>query len=866
MTNHDAHIDPAYAVLRTGNTDRRSRCRERIGARRHHQMNPQNSPPPGEANAETAALVEALHENAQRLEELTAGEVDTVTDRRGRTLLLRRAQDHLRRNEAVKQSAILNSLPARIALLDAQGCVISANEAWQHFAGAHVHEGAQPAIGVNYLNICDSSGGEDATQAQQVAAGIRTVLDGGVKRFSLEYSCYTPTEQRWFILHITPLAGSHPHGAVVMHLDITAEKQAEDLLHISELRFRQMAESTRDVFFLIDAESNRTLYVSPAYEDTWGRTCESLYAEPDSWIEAMHPDDQASAYQKHGKGTLTESFEDHYRIVRPDGSIRWIEARGFPVRDDTGKTVRIAGVAKDITERKRADSALRESDSRLTAVFHGSPISIMVSRVADGKILEANDEALRLYGYTRDELIGRTVIELGIYCDPDRRSELLAQLAERGQVQRFEVDFRNRLGLVGKLELSGRVIELQGEQCLVAMLVDITERKRLEEMHLQAQKLESLGTLAGGIAHDFNNILAAIRGNADLAAQDLGPDHLAAESLREIRKACERASELVRRIMTFGRPREKQDEAVDLGAVVDEVRKLLRSTLPAGISLTTNFAKDTPHVLADAGQIHEVIVNLTTNAAYAIGPRAGSIEYRLEPVQIEEDFVPAIAGLNIGRYARLTVTDSGCGMEPAIQARIFDVFYTTKPIGEGTGLGLSMVHGTMRSHGGCVTLESSPGNGSSFALYFPAAAVQAPAQLGDVPAPPVRAAGRRVLYVDDEEALIYLANRVLTRIGHHVSSFTDPVEALASFRAHPQDFDIVVTDLSMPRMSGLEFSREVLAVRPDIPVLMTTGYIRDEDEEDARAVGVRELILKPSTMNDLGNTLDRLFREVAAGE
>jgi signal transduction histidine kinase len=253
------------------------------------------------------------------------------------------------------------------------------------------------------------------------------------------------------------------------------------------------------------------------------------------------------------------------------------------------------------------------------------------------------------------------------------------------------------------------------------MIVDVTERKRLKEVHLQAQKLESLGTLAGGIAHDFNNILAAIRGNADLAAEDVGPDHIAAESLEEIRKASARASELVRRIMAFGRPREVRQEVVDLGAVVGEVLKLLRSTLPAGISLRKNFADATPHVLADAGQIHETIVNLTTNAAYAIGPRAGSIEYRLEPVQVGSKLARSIPGMHDGRYARLTVSDSGCGMNAATLERIFDAFYTTKPVGQGTGLGLSMVHGTMRSHGGAVTVKSTPGKGSSFALYFPAA-------------------------------------------------------------------------------------------------------------------------------------------------
>lgn len=573
-------------------------------------MSPQNSSPAGDVNAEAAALIEALHEAAQRLEELTAGEVDTVADRHGRMMLLRRAQDHMRHSEAAKQAAILNALPAHIALLDRQGVIVSVNETWQRFAKASVIQAPQYGIGLNYLDICDRAEGEGegAAEAHQIAAGIRSVLNGELKHFSLEYPYHTPTEQCWFLLTVTPL--------------------------------------------------------------------------------------------------------------RPD-----------------------------------------------------------------------------------DHLTG-----------------------------------------------------------VLAMHVDITERKRLEELYLQAQKLESLGTLAGGIAHDFNNILAAIRGNADLAAADLGANHIASESLAEIRKACERASELVRRLMAFGRPKGIQHRAVDLGAVVSEVLKLLRSTLPAGISLTKNFAKDTPHVLADAGQVHEVIVNLTTNAAYAIGPRAGSIVYRLESVRVSEEFARSIPGLNAGDYARLTVTDSGSGIDADSLGRIFDAFYTTKPVGEGTGLGLSMVHGTMRSRDGAITVENTLGKGASFALYFPAAQERAQAEQAAAPVQYDHAAGQRVLYVDDEEALVFLASRVLSRQGHQISGFTDPEKALEAFRAHPQDFDLVVTDLSMPQMSGLDLARGVLAVRPDIPVLMTTGYIRAEDEGNARAAGIRELILKPTTMDELGHVLDRLFR------
>ena len=272
------------------------------------------------------------------------------------------------------------------------------------------------------------------------------------------------------------------------------------------------------------------------------------------------------------------------------------------------------------------------------------------------------------------------------------------------------------------------------------------------------------------------------------------------------------------------------------------------------------IAVDGSAVSTDAGQIHEAIVNLTTNAAHAIGPRAGSIEYRLEPAQAGEKFARSIPGLKPGHYARLTVSDSGCCMDAGTLERIFDAFYTTKPVGEGTGLGLSMVHGTMRSHGGAVTVESTPGKGSSFALYFPAAREKVGKEEAGAPAQSLPSPGQRVLYVDDEEALVFLAKRVLSRLGHSIVVFTDPREALEAFRAQPREFDIVVTDLSMPHMSGFDLAREVLALRPGMPVLVTTGYIRAEDEHAARAAGIRELILKPVTMHDLGRVLDAKFR------
>ena len=240
-------------------------------------------------------MIETLHQTEKRLHELTAGEVDAVTSRSGQTIMLRHAQDQLRRIEAAKQAAILDALPAHIALLDSRGAIVSVNEAWRRFGRTNALLGPGHEVGVNYLGICNSARGDDATPAHQAAAGIRSVLDGTAKHYSLEYPCHTPTQQRWFLMTVTPMDADHLQGVIVMHLDVTEKKLAEDSLHASESRFREMAENIRDAFFLIDADGKRFFYISPAYEEIWGRTRESLYADSESWIEAIHPDARASA-------------------------------------------------------------------------------------------------------------------------------------------------------------------------------------------------------------------------------------------------------------------------------------------------------------------------------------------------------------------------------------------------------------------------------------------------------------------------------------------------------------------------------------------------------------------------------------------
>jgi diguanylate cyclase (GGDEF)-like protein/PAS domain S-box-containing protein len=474
-------------------------------------MNPNQSPPPENASKEITALIDVLRETEQRLENLTGGEIDAVADRDGRIFLLRRAQDELRYNEAAKQVAILDALPANIALLDTQGSITSVNEAWQRFAAANTLTGPRRGIGVNYLEVCDRARGDDAREARSVASGIRAVLSGAEKRFSIEYSCHSPTEQRWYLLTVTPLTDDPPKGAVVMHLDVTGERRAAERLGVSEWRFRQMADNIRDVFFLRESDGNRMLYVSPAYEEIWGRSCDSLYTNPESWTDALHPDDRASTHEKNQQGLLAGKFEYECRIVRPDGSIRWIETRGFPVRDDVGKVVRIAGVAADITERKHAEEELRESERRFSDML-GSVELVAMMLDCEAQITYCNDYLLRLTGWQREEVLGREWFDLFIPAGHnDVKDMFSALLADLPSAAHPESEILTRSGERRLIRWNNSVLRSGAGDVIGTASIgeDITERKEAED---RIAFLNRVYAMLSGI----NTLIVRVRDRAEL--------------------------------------------------------------------------------------------------------------------------------------------------------------------------------------------------------------------------------------------------------------------------------------------------------------------------------------------------------------
>lgn len=383
-------------------------------------------------------------------------------------------------------------------------------------------------------------------------------------------------------------------------------------------------------------------------------------------------------------------------------------------------------------------------------------------------------------------------------------------------------------------------------------------RERLEAQLCQTQKLEAIGTLAGGIAHDFNNMLSAILGFAELAIDDIPEESPVQHYLQHILTAGRRARDLVQQILTFCRQHNPKRHPVQLHLLVQEALKMLRASLPATITIESHIEKTSSMIIADPTQMHQVLVNLCTNAEYAMRETGGTLDISLATVEVDALFATAHQPLQPGRHLRLTVRDTGHGMSPEVLEHIFEPFFTTKNVGEGTGLGLAMVHSIVRNHGGAITVESTLGQGTTFEIYLPCSKDAVGAAARPVEAVPTGHC-ERILFVDDEVALTHLGQAMLDRLGYRAVVYTSALEALALFRAAPHEFDLVITDQTMPQMTGETFAYELRRIRPDIPVILCTGFSHTMTAEKARALGIDALLMKPLVSSDLGQAIQRVL-------
>ncbi len=514
-----------------------------------------------------------------------------------------------------------------------------------------------------------------------------------------------------------------------------------------------------------------------------------------------------------------------------------------------------------VVERARARRAVEESEELHRSLLEGARLgAYRTDGRPEGHMVWANEALLALYGYdSLDELV--SVPASSLYAAAEQRDALLEELRRTGEIRGREVRLRRRDGAVIHAAISavahfgpnGELLWTDG------VVEDITERLRAaeEQRSLQTQlertqRLESLGVLASGIAHDFNNILAAMLGFTEMTADSLPEGSPERTNLDHVMAAGARASDLVSQILAFARQGEQQSRPLNLKTILGEVAQFLRSSLPTTIRISRDIAANTGLVIADPTSIHQIVMNLCTNARQAM-PDGGELGIRLDEVTVDESLAPPLRGLPPGRYARIAISDSGCGMDRETIERIFEPFFTTKPPGEGTGLGLATVHGIVQRHGGAVTVDSEPGVGTTFHVYLPCVpGVEVP----EVPAAePPPTGTERILLVDDDRSVLLLAREMLRSLGYSVRAVESSTEALELIGGDPGLCDILVTDQTMPGMLGTQLAERARRIRPDLPVLLMTGFSGQVDPAAAAAAGVTTVLLKPYNLRQLAEAV-----------
>ena len=638
------------------------------------------------------------------------------------------------------------------------------------------------------------------------------------------------------------------HEYRVIQKQRQAEQSARDTLE----KYLAVLEASPNPMVVYD-QTGQASYVNPAFTRVFGWEAEEVinrkidYVPPESQAETSKA---IAGVYTNKEGRIT--FES--RRYTKDGDLLEVSISAAVYRDTTGVPVGMVVSLTDISTVKRAGEKLRESEEMFRALAEDSPDGIMRFDQS-GRYLYVNPAIEKQIGLSRRQLIGRTHRELDL---PEELAMLfettIRAVFELKTPQRAEFQLPSGMWidwlLFPEFDDQGRV------KAVITSSRDIGERKKAEderrglEAHLrQAQKLEAIGTLAGGIAHDFNNILGAITGNTELTLLNLPKDTPVRSNLKQVLGACERAKNLTRQILAFSRVTEADHRPVQVKLIAQEVLKLMRASLPSTIDIQARLPSDS-YVLGDPTEVHQMLMNLCTNAGQAMADGGGTLGMTLEEIRLDSGIGPDGTPLGPGLYLAITVSDTGNGIDKAIQDRIFDPFFTTKPAHEGTGLGLAVVHGMVSKMGGAITLSSQPGQGAVFQIQLPitkiGTTIDQPSNR-EVP----KGKGEHVLLVDDEEALVDTGTRLLQGLGYRVTGTTAPLEALDIFKADPSGFDLAITDQTMPKLTGDVLAGELMKIRPDIPVIVCTGYSRTLTKEMAEKLGIKALAMKPLNRKSL---------------
>lgn len=678
--------------------------------------------------------------------------------------------------------------------------------------------------------------------------------------------------REWVDILMSPLMDEQGNVTHVIQAirDVSDQIEVEKALLESEFRYLSLFQSSQEAIFLL--KNDVVTDCNPATEHLFKCDLDEIIGNS---VFQFCPDVQPDGTPSKTKGTefvrLTvngapQRFEWTFQIK--DGKMLDVEISLSQIH--IGGESHLLTMVWDIGDLKKAQEILKQERKRLANILDGSPVPSFVIDM-DHRVVHWNRSCEFITGVSREYVLDKplNISALGWGEKMLALAELILRMSDEEILEKYK-HIRKNDTYSEAFEVTGNVL-MNGEERIMAILAtrlrnskgrligaiqcaqDITEKEQLYKQLLQSQKMEAIGTLAGGIAHDFNNMLFPIIGYSEMALTKIPEDNPAARYLAQVYKAANRAKDLVQQILTFSRKTDQERKPLRIKPVVKEALKLLRASIPSSVEMVQDVDNDDT-VLADPVQIHQLIMNLCTNAYHAMGPRGGKLGVALKRESVDSSDIPTTEDLKGGEYLRLTISDTGAGMNQEILKRVFEPFFTTKGPGEGTGMGLAVVHGILKNHGGFITASSEIDKGSDFHVYFPIHERETTVE--EIPAiANVPRGNEHVLLVDDEEQITLLIREILENLGYKVTGYRNSIEALEVFRNDPQAFDIVITDQTMPNMQGIELAGEFLKIRQDIPIILCTGYKETGTREIALKAGIRDVFTKPVSRSALAGII-----------
>ena len=638
--------------------------------------------------------------------------------------------------------------------------------------------------------------------------------------------------------------------------------ESDAALRESEAKYRTILDNIEDGYFEVDLKGNFTFF-----NNALGRLIGYSPAAMAGMNNREYMDEENAKKvlqtfnQVYETGEATKGFD--WEIIKVDGSKSHVDASVSLMTDPEGNRIGFRGIGRDVTKHKQSEMALRESEAKYRQLVNHAPAGIYEVDFIEGKFVSVNDVICEYTGYTRQELLSMSALDI---LTEDSQKKFLDRLDKilKGQKVPSSVEFKIRAKTGHEFWVlinSSMIYAADGRPTGATVVVHDTteqnqaeeEKKNLEYQLQQAQKMEAIGTLAGGIAHDFNNILSVIIGYTELILMNANVDAEVRQNLKEIFSASKHARDMVKQILAFSRQNKQERKPIQVAHLAKEAIKMLRASLPATISIQQHIEKDTGVIEADPTQIHQVLMNLCTNAAHAINEKDGVLEISLGNIELDQKAAAGIPDLKAGSYLKLSVKDSGEGIHPDAQPQIFNPYFTTKEKGKGTGLGLAVVQGIVKSCNGAVTVESEVGKGAAFHVYLPTIKRKLTAE--DEISTPLPMGSERILLIDDEQPLVEIGKQMLERLGYSVATRTSSIEALELFKADPNRFDLVITDIVMPNMSGDKLAEKIMDIRADIPVVLCTGYSEKFTRRNASEMGIQTFLMKPLVMRDLATVV-----------